>query len=127
MTGNSDQFAKYTIDLGVGSYLASLLDFGTPADFSYLRLVLTEGVNTFVDTGNIKPADVSNTPFNVDSGHAGTFTAIVYGRPGVDKGFFGSQYHFEIDAIPEPGIWLMMAGGIVLLGWLRVRKSESIG
>lgn len=43
------------------------------------------------------------------------------------KGTTGVSGTLSVVAVPEPTVWLMMLGGIGLLGWMRIRKSEGMG
>ncbi len=58
------------------------------------------------------------------AGHG--YIAKVYANGGVFQDTKAGDWKIQIAAVPEPGVWLMMASGIILLGWMRVRKSAQM-
>ena len=91
-------------------------------------------------------SDPDGTPFTSDDQILKTVTApanatslsLVWGPTaggsmylavgGIANGTKGGLYSgaISVSAVPEPTIWLLMLGGIGLLGWMRVRKSENL-
>jgi hypothetical protein len=123
--GSDPQKATYNFMISsVGPYLATLSD-SLPAITGLELLVTVTGQATSL-------ADVigaGSQLFNATS--TGSYTAVVLGRPNQrPSGLFAGVYGVEIatpvpTAVPEPGVWLMMLSGIGLLGWMRMRKSQS--
>ena len=46
---------------------------------------------------------------------------------GATNGTLGGLYSgaISVSPVPEPGVWLMMLGGIGLLGWVRLRNGKA--
>jgi hypothetical protein len=135
-TGDMDQAATHSFNISLpGTYQATLSDLLNPA-IKGLELVVTAtgGPTALVDI----VFGVTSNPQNflVSATSTGSYTAVVFGHPNArpTTGIFGGTYGIKIEtdppaaattSVPEPGIWLMMLGGIGLLGWMRLRKSES--
>jgi hypothetical protein len=122
--GNSDQFAAYDFNIGAtGLYLATLSDSLLPP-ITGLELVITA---TGSATSLVDIIGPGSQLFNATS--IGSYTAVVFGHPNArPSGIYAGTYGIRVDgptAVPEPGVWLMMVGGIGLLGWMRLRKSQS--
>ena len=126
--GDTDQSATYNFLISTpGTYEASLSNLLLPA-IKGLELVVA------VTGGPTALADIvgpGSEFFPATS--AGSYTALVFGHPSArPTGIFGGAFGVEISTptpaptpVPEPGIWLMMLGGIGLLGWMRLRRSEN--
>jgi hypothetical protein len=111
-----------------GTITVSLTDLATPVAFDFLSFEINQGATL------ITPAPPPNpsSPFSFDALANATYSLSVFAGSGAVPGqtaphFFGKYNLTVSDAVPvpEPGVWLMMLGGIGLLGWMRLRKSES--
>lgn len=125
---------KYLSIEGGGSYNVA---FTTPVQFfsfiigsidSYNTLSLLDSVgNTFTFSGRQIIGDSAVGPFN--SSTAGRVNFDFGGTPGLTSATFSStQAAFEIDdlaaAVPEPGTWAMMMGGLGLVGFAMRRRRK---
>jgi hypothetical protein len=123
--GDFDQVATYTFTIGTaGSYLATLSDSLPPITGLELLISLTGSATPLVDL--LGPGTQTFDALSI-----GSYTALVFGHPTArPSGIFGGSYGVVVETnpapIPEPAVWLMMMGGIGLLGWLRLRKSENL-
>ena len=126
---NNASIDTYNFTATPGTYLFQLTDLsaingGFTSPFSTLAGEVVKS-NPFPTPPTIYGAPgLTSFTFSVLS--AGAFAAqvkaIVSGLPPA----FGS-YQLQISQVPEPAVWLMMLGGIGLLGWMRLRKSENFG
>ena len=114
-----------------GIYRATITDLVTvdPSfldDFDLLSMKVT-GVPSsgfFGPAGS--PGGVAYFDFAVTA--AGSFAALVKaisGSAGTDFSAYQVQVA-RIGPIPEPGVWLLMLGGLGLIGWMRLRKSQEL-
>jgi hypothetical protein len=124
-----------TITLGPGNYVATVESVGHPPFFDYLRADFFGKVDSQLSTllgsafsAGTPPA--TNLPFSL--GAVTQILPLLVAFPGeVVPGFRSSNYEVtiteKITPVPEPTAWLMITGGLGLLGWLRLRKSANIG
>jgi len=77
------------------------------------------------------PAPTTSASFDTGSQTLTTPAArsfrLLFSADFAPKATTGVSVTLNVVAIPEPTVWLMMLGGIGLLGWMRLRKSESMG
>lgn len=125
--GTQQQSKQYDFSLSAGTYQATLADVGIFAPFSFLSMIISENGGSFLTFSSLTPTTLT---FSIPAGEGGPYRATISGIAGVIAGHAPaaeSTYTFSITAVPEPAVWLMMLGGIGLLGWMRLRKSESMG
>ena len=133
--GTQQQGKQYDFSLAPGTYEATLADVGVFAPFSFLSMVITEDGGSFLSFSSLTPTALT---FSIPNGEGGPYRATISGIAGIISGHAPaaeSTYTFTITggpawpmtAVPEPAVWLMMSGGLGLLGWLARRKSEDIG
>jgi len=125
--GLQQQSKQYDFSLSPGTYQATLADVGIFAPFSFLSMIISENGGSFLTFSSLTPTTLT---FSIPTGEGGPYRATISGIPGIIPGkapAAESTYTFSITAVPEPAVWLMMLGGIGLLGWMRLRKSEGMG
>ena len=86
---------------------------------SFVQTTVPTEVHSFT-TGSVLVSGVSVESLRVKF-DAGSIT------PAVSQIAFTGSLEATTAPIPEPSLWLMTLGGISLLGWLRLRKSEELG
>jgi len=64
------------------------------------------------------------TPLHLTTPAARSFRAL-FSADFDPKSTVGVSGTLQVVAVPEPTVWLMTLGGIGLVGWMRLRKSES--
>lgn len=112
-----------------------LTDLG-PVPFNFLGFEINTGatlITPHIHPGTPPPANQLRS-FSFSALANTVYSLTVFAAADAIQGnsspvFFG-KYHLavsDIQVVPEPGIWLMMIGGIGLLGWMRLRKSETFG
>jgi len=117
------------------TYTATITDELVPVATRFLGLYIFDPQGMRVpgqaETGTeaTPPGTSAWFSFNAAAGH--NYVAYVLARAGDFQGIQPGLWKIQITEhqipIPEPGVWLMMAGGIVLLGWLRMHKSGNLG
>ena len=103
-----------------GLFLAALDDLKFPESFQFLSLAVAP-------KGGAAPLGSILAPgtFSFEASTAGDYLALLAARPGATTGF--GFYSINITQlgtapVPEPQVWMLMLGGIGLIGWLRLRN-----
>lgn len=106
-----------------GKYLVSLLSVIPTSTFDDLSVTIANypALGTVYGTASLP----SPSSFTFEAA-AGRYAALVSAFP-TGKSAFYQITVTEVTPVPEPGTWLLMLGGIGLLGVMRLRKSEAIG
>ena len=119
-----DAVFDYSFTAAVSGLITiTLSDFVAPVAFDVLSFELDTGAPPAIVTNRSTPltfAAVANTEY---------FLTVFAGSGSLEGHAFG-KYQLNVSdpvPVPEPAVWLMMLGGIGLLGWMRLRKSESMG
>lgn len=120
-----------TFTLGAGIYKVDVHSVLPLPFFSFLEFDVynnaTSSLLASAIEGSANPTFVLAAPTQIAafvSGAPGFLLSA--GTPPHTFDLFKSSFSATITLVPEPAVWLLMAGGIFLLGWLRVRKSEEI-
>lgn len=112
-----------------GKITVNLTDLQTPVAFAFLSFEINQGSTLITPL----PPPNPSSPFSFNGLANTVYELSVFAGSGVVHApySFGKYYLTVSDAVlvpvPEPGVWLMMLGGIGLLGWMRLRRSESFG
>ncbi len=108
---------NYTFQITApGSYLATLTDYNFPDTFTSLALSINKAPTIL---GSIPHAG----SFTFNAATTGTYTALVFGKPGTTTGF--SSFGLTVAAVPEPETYAMMLAGLGLIGVIARRRKES--
>ena len=107
-----------------GPYRATITDLSVTDSFfdpsSLLQMKITDvPITGFSHTAGT-PGGVDHVEFFASA--AGSFAALVKAISGAQGTQF-SGYQVRIAFIPEPAVWLMLAGGLGLLGFMRIRRA----
>jgi len=124
LTGPGLQTKTYAFNISsIGTYQASLTDYGAPAPFTYLFLAVSDTGAGGATLGSISTAG----SFNFTATRTGSYTAGFFGAPGQigNLPFNGSMYGITVAAVPEPEVWAMMLIGVGLIGYQLRRKSKA--
>jgi hypothetical protein len=103
-------------------YMATLTDVDFPAPFQLLELgVVKTGSGPLL--GSIDHAG----SFSFTALAAGSYTLLLIGQPNstAQAGFFSINVS-QFAPIPEPAIWFLMASGIGLIGFLKLRSRDRV-
>jgi hypothetical protein len=128
-----DQAFDYTFTPAQsGVITATLTDLLNPVAFDFLSFQINSGPTPI--TPPPVPVGTELRTFSFGALANTVYSLTVFAGSGSFQGhtaphFFG-KYHLAVSEpvpVPEPGVWLLMLGGIGLLGWMRLRKSESFG
>lgn len=125
LTGPVLQTKTYAFNINsIGTYQASLIDYGFPAPFQAMLLGISQVGGPLL--GSISHAG----SFNFDVTQSGAYTALFFGAPGpfsIGPTFTanGSSYGITVAAVPEPEVWAMMLIGVGLIGYQLRRKSKA--
>lgn len=125
LAGDGPQIKTYLFDITVpATYVASLADLAFLDPFDSLALgVVDKGGMTLlgrVTVDSTKPVD----SFNFIASHAGSYVLLLVGDPGQSR---AGSYSINVDEmavatpVPEPGVWVMMGVGALLVGFVRLR------
>jgi PEP-CTERM motif len=130
--GSNSMRASGALDSGSGDRSG----FGTfratarvPNGFAQQLEVTLEGA-AYAVTGAGRPPSWATFDLG-NSLYWGGITRVEAG--GVEVGSYalrsqtGTDYRFSMVPVPEPSTWLMLAGGLALLGWRRLRASLEAG
>jgi hypothetical protein len=128
---NTHFFTADASDAGM-IYRATLRDLdltdgiGFISPFTTLELAVSDlPATTLYGTAIARPG-TGTAYFDFPIYAAGSFAAYVKGLvEGGGLGIYEVQLT-KIGLIPEPGVWLMMIGGLGLIGWMRLRKSQEL-
>jgi hypothetical protein len=106
-------------------YNATLLDLGN-TEFPLAFQMLELGV---VKTGSSPVLGFTTEPgtFSFTANTPGSYTLLLVGQPDAtaQAGFFSINVS-EFAPIPEPAIWFLMASGIGLIGFLKLRSRDRV-
>ena len=97
----------------------TLVDNNFMANFDTLALAITRTGSTTVQTLT-GPGEFTFTPTTT-----GSYTAIVFGDPGISGGVELSTFGVTVAAVPEAETWAMMLVGMGLVGWQLRRKVKA--
>ena len=97
----------------------TLVDNGFLANFDTLALAITRTGSSTVQTLS-GPGEFTFTPTST-----GSYTAIVFGDPGLSGNVEMSTFGVTVAAIPEAETWAMMLVGMGLVGWQLRRKVKA--
>jgi hypothetical protein len=135
--GTQQESKQYDFSLAPGTFQATLSDVGIFAPFSFLSLVISENGGSFLSFSSLTPTTLT---FSIPDGEGGPYRATISGIPGViaeHAPAAESTYTFSLTSVPgtpwpaasvpEPAVWLLMACGIGLLGFIRPRKTGGMG
>lgn len=100
-----------------GSYEATLTDYNFPDTFTSLALSINKAPTIL---GSITHAG----SFTFNAATTGTYTALVFGKPGTTTGF--SSFGLTVAAVPEPETYAMMLAGLGLVGVIARRRKTSM-
>jgi hypothetical protein len=103
-------------------YMATLADVDFPAPFQLLELgVVKTGSGPLLGSTD-QPGSFSFTALT-----AGSYTLLLVGQPSstAQAGFFSINVS-QFAPIPEPAVWFLMAGGIGLIGFLKLRSRDRV-
>lgn len=116
MSGNAHH--EYSFEIGsIGSYTATLTDFGFPEDFQVLRMKIRDDHHSL---GQITgPGQLSFSANNT-----GSYTAMVFGNTTPGNYRFGS-YGLSISPVPEPETWALLLIGAGLMGFQLYRQRNQ--
>lgn len=110
------------------SYTATITDLMIPVASTFLGLFVFDPHGALLGSAQTPPGTSSSFSFVAAAGS--NYVAQVLAIGGDFHGIQAGDWKIRITEqlpIPEPGVWLMMAGGIVLLGWLRMHKARDVG
>jgi len=124
VSGSDFNTHNFTIS-EAGMYRAAIWDLSAADDFfdafSLLQMKITQVPFTIVGGPGGTPGGIAYVNFIATA--AGSFAALVKATSGGG----GSGYQVEVTAIPEPAVWLMLAAGLGLLGFVRIRRASHNG
>jgi hypothetical protein len=107
-----------------GPYRATITDLSVIDAFfdasSLLEMKITDVPITTLSSTVGTPGGVAYVDFFASA--AGSFAALVKAISG-SQGTQFSGYQVRVAFIPEPAVWLMLAGGLGLLGFMRIRRA----
>lgn len=111
-----------------GVYQATITDLSSVDDFfeafTLLSMKITN-VSTLAFSGPAgTPGGVAS--FNFTAPAAGSFVAMVKAISAAGVAPF-SGYQVRVQLIPEPAVWVMLAAGFGLLGFVRIRRAGQNG
>ena len=111
-------------------YTVSLTDIGSPAPFDVLLGNITEGPS-LIGKLIVPKSGTDSVSFQALTSQTNISIFALAGLlPGATRAAYASEFYLSAQTsstpVPEPAVWLMMLGGIGLLGWMRVRKSENL-
>jgi len=122
----------FTVSEG-GIYRATITDLSTIDSFfdpsSKLEMKIADGsLTTFNPPGPSPGVGIPGGTDFVDftASAAGTFAALVKATSG-GAGTLFSGYQVQVTQIPEPAVWVMLAAGFGLLGFVRIRRAAHNG
>jgi len=119
----------FTIDTA-GTYQASIVDLasldntGFSDPFSVLKLAITQLPSTgLFGQAGLPPVSSS---FDFPVVKAGSFAALVEAVSG-SSGFGFYQINItQVGAVPEPATWVLIALGVILIGWRHMRNAHRL-
>jgi PEP-CTERM motif len=128
VVGSEFSTHNFTVSQG-GVYRATITDlklidplFFDPS--SMLEMQITDVPMTTFSATVGKPGGVDFVDFTASA--AGSFAALVKAISGSGGTQF-SGYQVRVVLIPEPAVWLMLAAGFGLLGFVRIRRAAQNG
>jgi hypothetical protein len=106
-------------------YDATLLDLGGPqfpAPFQLLELGVAK-----TGSGPVLGFTTAPGSFLFTANTPGSYTLLLVGQPDstAQAGFFSINVS-QFAPIPEPAVWLLMASGIGLIGFLKLRSRDRV-
>jgi hypothetical protein len=109
-----------------GHYQAIITDLSTINAFydafDRLQMQIANVAFTILTPPVGTPGNVATVDFTAPA--AGSFVATVKSLSGAG-GTLGSGYQVKVTLIPEPAIWVMLAAGFGLLGFVRIRRAAG--
>ena len=107
-----------------GPYRATISDLSVTDGFFHpstlLEMKIVDVPITTLSPTVGTPGGVAHVDFFASA--AGSFAALVKAISG-SQGTQFSGYQVRVAFIPEPAVWLMLAGGLGLLGFMRIRRG----
>ena len=101
------------------TYTATLIDLDFPDAFQLLKLGVAK-----TGSGPLLGSTAAPGSFQFVASTAGSYSLLLVGQPGATQaGFFSINV---AQSIPEPGIWFLIASGIGLIGFLKLRKENGL-
>lgn len=116
LVGSGTQFKSYAFTINsIGTYQATLGDYGFPEAFTSLKLGIAKTAGPMVGS-------ISNPgSFFFEASTPGSYTALLFGKPSAE----GGSYSITVAAVPEPEVWAMMLIGAGLIGYQARRKAKA--
>ena len=102
-------------------YTATLIDLGFPDTFQLLELGVAK-----TGSGPLLGSTAVPGSFQFVASTTGSYTLLLFGEPGTPPGGSFSINVAQFAPIPEPGIWFLIASGIGLIGFLKLRKENGL-
>jgi len=112
----------YAFDISApGSFVATLSDLGFPEPLEFASLAVAPLGGSFALGSELSPGS-----FVFTAPGPGSYVALVAAKPGALTGFgFYSVNIAPLAAVPEPQVWTLMAFGLSLAAWLRLRHRRA--
>jgi len=130
VVGSEFPIHYFTVSEG-GIYEATITDLDSidPPDpffrpFTTLDMRITDAAATPLSVTASAPGSFAVVNFTASA--AGTFAALVQATSG-GAGTLFSGYQVQVTQIPEPAVWVMLAAGFGLLGFVRIRRAAHNG
>jgi len=102
-------------------YTATLIDLDFPDTFQLLELGVAK-----TGSGPLLGSTAAPGSFQFVASTTGSYTLLLFGEPGTPPGGSFSINVAQFAPIPEPGIWFLIASGIGLIGFLKLRKENGL-
>ena len=124
IAGSGPQVKTYSFNIGTAAqYVASLVEIPFPSAFDKLELGVAQTGGSLINSTSAPGS------FNF-SASPGPYSLLLFGVPGAAGGGFYSITVAPLSGtqtapVPEPGIWLMMGAGVLLVGFVRLRAREG--
>ena len=120
VSGTGPQVKTYSFSIGTAAqYVASLVEIPFPSAFDKLSLGIAQTGGSLINSTAVPGS------FNF-AANPGSYSLLLFGDPGAEGGGFFSitvapLTGTQISPVPEPGMWLMMGAGALLVGFVRLR------